>query len=34
MAGQHQGGHERIQDDGKHGTKSKCVAHEDKDQRT
>ena len=30
MAGQYQGGHERVQDDGRHGTKSKCVAREDK----
>ena len=30
MVGQYQGGHERVQDDGRHGTKSKCVAREDK----
>ena len=30
MVGQYQGGHERVQDDGRHGTISKCVAHEDK----
>ena len=30
MVGQYQGGHERVQDDGIHGTKSKCVAREDK----
>ena len=30
MVGQYQGGHERVQDDGRHGTRSKCVAHEDK----
>ena len=29
MTGQHQGRHERIQDDGRHGTKSNCVAQED-----
>ena len=29
-ARQHQGGHARIQDDTKHGTRSKCVAHGDK----
>ena len=28
-AGQYQGGHERVQDDGRHGTESKCVTHED-----
>ena len=28
MVGQYQGGHERVQDDGRHGTKSKCVARE------
>ena len=26
MVGQYQGGHERVQDDGRQGTKSKCVA--------
>ena len=30
MVGQYQGGHERVQDDGRHGTKWKCVAREDK----
>ena len=30
MVGQYQGGHERVQDDGRHGTKSKCVARDDK----
>ena len=30
MVGQYQGGHERVQDHGRHGTKSKCVAREDK----
>ena len=33
MVGQYQGGHERVQDDGRHvrhGTQSKCVAREDK----
>ena len=30
MVGQYQGEHERVQDDGRHGTKSKCVAREDK----
>ena len=30
MVGQYQGGHERVQDDGRHGPKSKCVAREDK----
>ena len=30
MAAQHQGGHESVQDDGRDGTKSKCMAHEDK----
>ena len=30
MDGQHQGGHERMQDDRGHGTELKCVAHEDK----
>ena len=30
MVGQYQGGHERVQDDGRHGTESKCVAREDK----
>ena len=30
MVGQYQGGHERVQDDERHGTKSKCVAREDK----
>ena len=30
MVGQYQGGHERVQDDERHGTKSKCLAREDK----
>ena len=30
MDGQHQEGHERVQDDGRDGRISKCVAHEDK----
>ena len=30
MVGQYQEGHERVPDDGRHGTKSKCVAREDK----
>ena len=30
MVGQYHGGHERVQDDGRHGTRSKCVVHEDK----
>ena len=30
MVGQYQGGHERVQDDGRHGTKSKRVERENK----
>ena len=30
MVGQYQGGHERVQDDGRHGTTSKFVEREDK----
>ena len=33
MTGQHQGGHERVQNDERRGKESKCVAHEDKDRR-
>ena len=30
MAGQHQGGYERVQDDGRHGAELKCMPHADK----
>ena len=32
MTGQHQGGHERVQNDERRGKESKCVAHEDNDK--